>query len=1163
MRTLTAFRAWVGFGVGLALAIGGGAPRVGAERLAIRTFTASDGLPRDQVTALLADSRGFLWLGTQEGLARFDGVQFTLFGPAEGLKNAAIYDLLEDRGGRYWIATGGGVYRFTPSPREFLRVSGPDGAHAGAVSSGGASAGAAPAGSATGVTSSGASRAAMVLLEDSEGTIWCGSSEGLLRVRTPDTRAAAATGAAAGADGLAFDEVPLPLDPTEHGRVVGALLEARDGTLWIGTGSGLFRRTRDGRVDRFSTSDGLPDHEVWALAQDAAGDLWVGTRFGLAHLDMGQASGSGTQPRVIHVYTERDGLPAANVKSLVAEPDGAIRVGLTAGVVRLTSARLPLTLPSPRPRAEGKSTTPLPGKRGRGDGAFASGGTRAIDEVIRGVRVRDLATDSAGHLWMATDRGAMRLAHGGFTTYGEEDGVMASRVRSLFEDRQGRVCATVRFDGYRIQCFDGQRFSSVNVPIESGALDTMWGWLHLTVVDRDGSWWFPTTKGLYHFPAGPIPSAARPPHTPASVYTRRDGLDTDHLFRLFEDSRGDLWMSTYTDTRGGLCRRSRATGRIHCFGPAEGMPAQAPTPYAFAEDHNGRVWVAFQDGFLARCDSSDASASRDTSTAPGTRCTFVMRDNDTLGGVLRDLHVDRAGRLWIASASGGLARIDEPGAATPRVELYTLADGLASQTIWAIAEDDAGRIYLAGGRGVDRLDPRTREFVNFSEADGLARGEVRAAMRAADGTLWFAAAEGLSRLSPQDDPSRLVHPVRIVGLRVAGAAHPVSDAGDREIDGLRLSSQARAIEIEFVSPRFGVGRDLLYQYRLEGIDAQWQPPTRQHSVTYAHLPAGTHRFAVRAISADGHTFSPPAVVTFTVERPFWQRWWFVTLLIGLGAAALAAWHRVRLARTVEIERVRTRIASDLHDEIGAGLSEIAILSEVAHQRIAASSSAAARPNAAAQPDAAAQPTVSVAARALSQPAALPLTRIASTSRELVDAMSDIVWAINPRKDSLGNLTQRMRRFATDLLTARGIDFRFDADERDGALPIGADKRRHVFLIFKESLNNIVRHAECRHVTIDFRVNHDGLVLRVADDGLGLAHERNGHVDRDGHSGGHTEGHGLASMHARARELGGTLTVRTEASGGTTLTLRTPFVRRRAARLLAAARVFTTPTKVRR
>jgi ligand-binding sensor domain-containing protein len=355
-------RPWLMLGVFpavVALAIGGGTSPASAERLAIRTFTATDGLPRDQVTALLADSRGFLWLGTQEGLARFDGVQFTLFGPSEGLANAAVYDLIEDRGGRYWIATGGGVYRFTPSPREFTLVSG-------------------------------GSRAAMVLLEGRDGTIWCGSSEGLFRVPTSRARGAAAaaptpdagavhagaTAAAAAAGSLAFEEVPLALDPTEHGRVVGALLEARDGTLWIGTGSGLFRRTPDGRVDRFTRADGLPDHEVWALAQDTAGDLWVGTRFGLVQLDISPSEAAtpeaAARPRVIHVYTERDGLPAANVKSLAAEPDGAIRVGLTAGVVRLTTGWPPHPTLSPQDPPQRAQNRASGAPAGRGNRCRAS-----------------------------------------------------------------------------------------------------------------------------------------------------------------------------------------------------------------------------------------------------------------------------------------------------------------------------------------------------------------------------------------------------------------------------------------------------------------------------------------------------------------------------------------------------------------------------------------------------------------------------------------------------------------------------------------------------------------------------------------------------------------------------------------------------------------------
>ena len=162
-------------------------------------------------------------------------------------------------------------------------------------------------------------------------------------------------------------------------------------------------------------------------------------------------------------------------------------------------------------------------------------------------------------------------------------------------------------------------------------------------------------------------------------------------------------------------------------------------------------------------------------------------------------------------------------------------------------------------------------------------------------------------------------------------------------------------------------------------------------------------------------------------------------------------------------------------------------------------------------------------------------------------MSDIVWAINPRKDSLGNLTQRMRRFATDLLTARGIDVRFDADERDrNTSDWSADKRRHVFLIFKESLNNVVRHAECRHVAIDFRVNHDGLVLRIADDGSGRHAPP---TARTMDTGSPTCRRGRASLAARSPW-------RPNPPRGTTLTLRAPFARSRAGRLIARLRMHT-------
>jgi signal transduction histidine kinase len=229
----------------------------------------------------------------------------------------------------------------------------------------------------------------------------------------------------------------------------------------------------------------------------------------------------------------------------------------------------------------------------------------------------------------------------------------------------------------------------------------------------------------------------------------------------------------------------------------------------------------------------------------------------------------------------------------------------------------------------------------------------------------------------------------------------------------------------------------------------------------------------------------------------WRRAWFLALLATAAGLAIHGAYRLRLRRLVELERVRTRIASDLHDDIGSNLSQIAILGEVAQRRLDGAAAEVAE----------------------------PLALIGSLSRETVDSMSDIVWAIDPHKDRLGNLAHRMRRLASDTLGTRGIALRFQADPAAEQVALGADVRRQVYLIFKEGLHNAVRHSACTRVEIALRLEAGRLVLEVADDGQGFDPERA------------SEGHGLRSLQQRARDLGGTLEV---ASGaGTRLTLRVP------------------------
>jgi signal transduction histidine kinase len=287
------------------------------------------------------------------------------------------------------------------------------------------------------------------------------------------------------------------------------------------------------------------------------------------------------------------------------------------------------------------------------------------------------------------------------------------------------------------------------------------------------------------------------------------------------------------------------------------------------------------------------------------------------------------------------------------------------------------------------------------------------------------------------------------------------------------------------------------------MDRDWGEPTEQRTVILANLSPGPYRFLVRAVNANGTVSETPASISFRILPPIWQRWWFLALVVLAIATGIYTLYRYRVRQLLEVERVRMRLATDLHDDIGASLSQIALLSEVIRQQ-------------------GNQNDPQTTER---------LSKIARVSRELVDSMSDIVWAINPNRDSIDDLTHRMRRFASDTLTAREIKVRFSAPESDESTRLGANTRREVFLIFKEAVNNIARHSGCVTVDIQVEASPGWLTLRLEDDGRGFAPS----ADHDGH--------GLASMRARAQSLGGSLEVISEDSRGAIVILRCPVGKR--------------------
>jgi len=357
---------------------------------------------------------------------------------------------------------------------------------------------------------------------------------------------------------------------------------------------------------------------------------------------------------------------------------------------------------------------------------------------------------------------------------------------------------------------------------------------------------------------------------------------------------------------------------------------------------------------------------------------------------------------------------------------------------------------------------------------------------------------GVVRLAPAADTRPASPPVLIDGLRVRGEPQLVSALGEQRMALADLAPDRNQLQIDFLALAFGFGEILRYQYRLEGADADWSAWSDQRTVTYASLAPGRYTFDVRAVNSDGIVSDRPASIGFTILRPLWLRWWFLTLdALAVGLMVYAV-YRYRFVRLVEMANMRTRIATDLHDDIGANLTRIALLSEL---------------------------TPRTPADPRSPPMEGRLGSIATIARESVASMSDIVWAINPARDNLLDLIRRMRRHAEEIFVLRDIELQFRAPET--SVKLGVDVRRDLLLIFKEAISNIARHAHCSRVEIDLRLEGSRLVLEIVDNGVGF----DSALD--------SEGQGLMSMKRRAQRLRGTLAIVSRAGLGTSLTLAIP------------------------
>lgn len=1016
---------------------------------------------------------GTLWVALAASPLAAERLPVRVFAAADGLAGNAVQSLVEDPRGFLWIGTSTGISRFDGFGFTNYGIE-------------------------DGLPRPGAN----ALLVDSAGTLWVATSEGLAWLREPP---------APGQPLFAS----LHLGTATTDRVL-ALAEGKDGRLWAGSATGLFvvERQADTHHARPVPLGIAGEQAVHALLPRADGGLWVGTSRGLAEV---LASGQVLRHRI---WPDAHGDDP--VRGLALDPEGGLWISHQLGVLAA----------SPPPAAGVRSWRERAGpswrRPGVGQGvrvfelaslvagAYCSGGialgrdgdawfstsagllrvgearARLYTEEhgLPETKIDRLLEDRAGNLWFGTEsRGLARLSSSGFVSFGPADGLELQRLSTVFEAGSGELMVFAN-DGIspprlylQGESEAAERFVEVTPPALRQLAAPGWGWSQTAWQDSRGEWWFASGEGLLRFPPASPGELGRA--GPPRRYGRKEGLPGVDVFRFFEDRRGDLWISLL-DTVDCVVRWRRAEDRLEIRPRLPNEILSAPT--AYAEDGAGNLWMGFYLGGLARWNEAEGLRPFPAGV-------------EVPSGFVSDLHLDSKGRLW-AAMSNGAVRVDDPAGPAPRFSRYAPPGSLARDSVRSIAEDGAGRLYLASDRGIDRFEPESGGLESFTTGDGLANSNVRQLFADRRGQLWVATVLGLSRLAPQPPRSPPPVPVVVSAVEVAGVSRALPAVPVARLAGFELPPGGNILQVGFTAVSLAPGASARYQTRLLDLAPEWSSPSANRSVLLAGLPAGRHRLQVRAVSAAG-AGSEVAEVAFTVLPPFWRRGWFLATA-GL-ALALAVWgaYRYRVGRLLAVERVRTRIASDLHDEVGASLSRIGILAEVGKMRLGAASEGE---------------------------AGRLLAEISDTSRGLAEAMSDIVWSLDPRRDDLPSLSARLRRFASDVLEARGIGLDFETPAAAAGQRLSTADRRELYLLLKEAIHNAAKHSRAARVTVRIVAHGSRLEAEVRDDGLGLPE-----VFRSSDN----LGNGLVNMRRRAKALGGALTVDSTPGRGTSVRLAAP------------------------
>ncbi|NUN71353.1 MAG: hypothetical protein HUU02_16770 [Bacteroidetes bacterium] len=922
------------------------------------------------------DLKGIMWIGSYDGLSRYDGYTFINKSIADGLPSNHITAIAESRSvpGTMFIGTSsGGIAEYDTSVRRLLSTG---------------------------------NEAVLSLAVDHRGVLWCGTSDRLIRFGADadapvDVLKGVGNVQQIRVDGdsllwvttkrfglqcfLLSDDGETPVSVPAVQQFDPILIAERSGGVrWMADRNGNFICTRDTAIVRRVITNNTRYHALSIVGVDSS-SFWFGTVHGIAHVRIGDAG-----KFTVRTYGQQNGLPEQVVLPVLLDHERNLWMrSFSKGLVILSDESV-LTYP----------LTPAP---------LVMNNASAV-------------TTADGTAWMTSSGGLFEIP-----------------------------------DPWK---------NSAEHYVHPSPNESAYGFANALLYDHDGSLWVKYWHGaLVQY------SVKRNASQRSTLVKRSERLPGKDFpkgsYACFTiDRQGNIFYGI--DEYGVIVLRARQYGRS---GHDTVRGSSDIRPRVMMVDSAGTVWCGGMNGDLYQLRRN------------GDRWAAVRYGDTSVfsGHTIRAMAEEADGTVWVGSSAGRVALLRNDSLI--RLPQHPL---LRFTTIWAFAHS-GDRVFIGTSKGLLVMDKRSGEV---TIPNGTISGNAVYACHLMSGGRIAAVSEEGGHLF---DPSMLSSPtgtpsIVISSFMVNGVEQAIGEA-------VELGSGQNTCSVEFLAVTYRDRHALRYSYQLRPVDAEWQRWTAQRAVTFAALAPGDYEFSVKALTLQGVQSTVAARIMFTILPPVWQRWWFIAAVLLAVGAVLTLAYRFRVERLLEVERLRSRIAMDLHDEIGSTLGGISVLSELLKNT---------------------EPRPGDRAQHM-------LDRIGISARQMMEAMSDIVWALNPQNDAMEQFISRIRTTAGEIFEPRGIGYTVTTPAAlPGTLPM--DARRHIYLIVKEALHNSAKHSHCAAAGIVFDVNGRSLMVRISDNGKGFPAAQD------------ASGNGLRNMKARAALIGADVRITSEPGSGTVVTL---------------------------